>query len=129
MKSVPTWIRRIGQTLWQDQKGVLSFEWVLLITVLVIGVVGALSAVRDTIIDELGDLCGAAVAIDQSYTVIACQCPNTPQNPCFQVKANSFGFQDAVPECNGQPTPQRQRGTNPANQTKQSACSGGGFNP
>jgi len=113
MKSIPTWMRRIGHKLWQDQKGVLSFEWVLLITVLVIGVVGALSAVRDTIIDELGDLCGAAVAIDQSYTVIGCQCPNTPQNPCFQVQARSFGFQDTVPQCGGQPVPVRQRPQTP----------------
>ena len=109
MKSVPTWIRRIGQTLWQDQKGVLSFEWVLLITVLVIGVVGALSGVRDAIIDELGDLCAAAVAIDQSYTVTACTCPDPPSNECWRVTANSFSFQDTIPDCDSQPVPVRQR--------------------
>ena len=134
--TVNTLRRRIGNRLKscrrrfvREVRGALSFEWVLLITLLIIGIVGGLSGLRDALIDELGDLSGAAVAIDQSYTVIACQCPNPPSNPCFQVRANSFGFQDAVPECNGQPTPQRQRGTNPVNQTKQPACPGGGFNP
>ena len=47
----------------------LTFEWILLITLLAIGIVGGLSAVRDAIIDELGDVAGAAVSVDQSYTV------------------------------------------------------------
>ena len=56
--------------LYNDESGVLTFEWILLITVLVIGIVGALSAVRDAINTELGDVAEAMVALDQSYYII-----------------------------------------------------------
>ena len=55
--------------LYNDESGVLTFEWILLITVLVIGIVGALSAVRDAINTELGDVAEAMVALDQSYYI------------------------------------------------------------
>ncbi|MBQ2822432.1 MAG: hypothetical protein IJF17_12740 [Thermoguttaceae bacterium] len=53
----------------KDESGVLTFEWILLITVLVIGLVGALSAVRDALNTELGDVAEAMVALDQSYYI------------------------------------------------------------
>ncbi len=55
--------------LWKSEDGVLSFEWVLLLTLLVIGVVGGLTAARDAIIDELGDAAQAMLALDQSFTI------------------------------------------------------------
>ena len=45
-------IRRI----WCEDEGVLTFEWVLLVTLLTIGVVSGLAAARDAVIDELGDV-------------------------------------------------------------------------
>ncbi len=55
--------------LWKEEDGVLSFEWVLLLTLLVIGVVSGVAAARDAIVDELGDVAEAMIAVDQSYTV------------------------------------------------------------
>lgn len=55
--------------LWNGDDGVLSYEWTLLVTLLVIGVVSGLSAARDAIIDELGDVAQAMLALDQSYTI------------------------------------------------------------
>ena len=55
--------------VWSEDQGVLTFEWILLITVLVIGVVGGLSAVRDAVITELGDVAEAMIQLDQSYTI------------------------------------------------------------
>jgi hypothetical protein len=55
--------------IWNEDDGVLSFEWVLLVTVLTIGVVAGIAAARDAIIDELGDVVEAAIALDQSYRV------------------------------------------------------------
>ena len=52
-----------------EDDGVLSFEWVLLVTLLTIGIVGGLASVRDAIIDELGDFSEAAMALDESYTI------------------------------------------------------------
>ena len=57
--------------VWREDEGVLTFEWILLITVLVIGVVGGLSAVRDAVITELGDVAQAVVSLDQSYMILA----------------------------------------------------------
>ncbi len=55
--------------IWREDDGVLAFEWVLLVTLLTIGIVGGLAAARDAIIDELGDVAQAMLALDQSYTI------------------------------------------------------------
>ena len=62
-------MKRLLSRIWREDEGVLSFEWVLLVTLLTIGVIGGIAAVRDAIIDELGDVAQAMVALDQSYTV------------------------------------------------------------
>jgi Flp pilus assembly pilin Flp len=55
--------------LWQEDDGVLSFEWVLLATLLAIGIVGGLAAARDGFIDEMGDIAEGIICLDQSYTI------------------------------------------------------------
>lgn len=57
--------------IWSEEEGVLTFEWILLTTVLVIGIVGGVAAVRDALIDELGDIAQALCALDQSYCIDA----------------------------------------------------------
>ena len=51
-----------------DESGVLTFEWILLITILVIGVICGLAAVRDALDVELCDVAQAIGSIDQSYS-------------------------------------------------------------
>lgn len=84
----------------QEDEGVLTFEWILLITVLIIGIVGGLSATRDALITELGDVAEAAVSVDQSYTVTAGTCGGT-----------AFGFADPLPQVT------ESRSTGPVSQT------------
>jgi len=55
--------------MWKEDEGVLSFEWILLVTLLVIGIVSGVAAARDAIIDEFGDVAQAMLALDQSYTI------------------------------------------------------------
>ena len=62
-------MKRVLSRIWREEEGVLTFEWILLITVLVIGVVGGLSAVRDAVITELGDVVEAVISLDQSYYI------------------------------------------------------------
>jgi Flp pilus assembly pilin Flp len=50
------------------RRGVLSFEWIVLITLVAVGIIGGLTAVRDSIVEELGEVAGAMMAIDQSFT-------------------------------------------------------------
>jgi len=59
----------LTKQLWTEEDGVLSFEWVLLTTLLTLGIVGGLAAARDAIIDELGDVAQVMVAVDQSYHI------------------------------------------------------------
>jgi hypothetical protein len=40
----------------RDRRGFLTVEWILLLTVLVIGLVGGLALVRDAVLDELKDM-------------------------------------------------------------------------
>ncbi|MGQ9770286.1 MAG: hypothetical protein ACUVQG_07025 [Thermogutta sp.] len=62
-------MKRVMSRIWREDEGVLTFEWILLITVLVIGIVGGLSAVRDAVITELGDVVEAMISLDQSYYI------------------------------------------------------------
>ena len=47
-------IRRLGK-----RRGVLTLEWVLLVTLVVIGIIGGLGAVRYATVSELGQLADA----------------------------------------------------------------------
>jgi Flp pilus assembly pilin Flp len=62
-------MKKMFASMWQEEDGFLTFEWVLLVTLLTIGIVAGLSAARDAIIDELGDVAQAMLALDQSYTI------------------------------------------------------------
>ena len=55
--------------MWRADDGVLTFEWTMLASLLTIGVVGGVATSRDAIIDELGDVSQAMLALDQSYTI------------------------------------------------------------
>jgi Flp pilus assembly pilin Flp len=55
--------------MWREDQGVLSFEWILLVTLLCIGIIGGLAAARDAIIDEMGDVAQGMLALDQSFTL------------------------------------------------------------
>lgn len=57
------------QAIWTEDDGVLSFEWVMLVTLLTIGIVSGLAGARDAIVDELGDVAQGMLALDQSYSV------------------------------------------------------------
>lgn len=62
-------MKKVLARVWKEDDGVLSFEWILLLTLLTIGIVGGIAAARDAIIDEFGDVAQAMLALDQSYTI------------------------------------------------------------
>ena len=62
-------VREIVQRIAAEEDGLLSFEWVMLVTLLTIGVVAGATAARDGIIDELGDTAESMLAVDGSYRV------------------------------------------------------------
>jgi hypothetical protein len=85
-------VRNLLNRMWVEECGVLTFEWVVLVTVLVIGVVGALSAVRDVLITELGGVATAMISLDESYTILQPWEVTTPD--CVEDGASDSRFQD-----------------------------------
>ena len=53
------WIKRLTSRKRNRRRGMLTVEWILLLTVLVIGIIGGLGAVRIAINAELQDLADA----------------------------------------------------------------------
>lgn len=85
--------------VWREDDGVLSFEWVLLTTLLTIGVVGGLAAARDAVIDELGDVAQAMLGIDDSYTIsypLQVSISNNGGPAIVVGQASDSGFLDAA---------------------------------
>ena len=62
-------MKKMFARMMKEDDGVLSFEWILLVTLLTIGIVAGISAARDAIIDEFGDVAQAMLSLDQSYTI------------------------------------------------------------
>ena len=62
-------MKRFLQRMWQEEDGVLSFEWTMLTSLLTVGVVSGVASVRDAAIDEMGDLSQAMLSLDQSYVI------------------------------------------------------------
>ena len=60
---------RTVQAIWREQDGVLSFEWIILLTLLAFGVVAGLTGARDAVIDELGDASEVLHSLDQSFVL------------------------------------------------------------
>jgi len=62
-------VRKLFSRLWHETDGVLSFEWTMLTSLLTVGVVSGIAAVRDAVTDEMGDVAQAMVSLDQSYVI------------------------------------------------------------
>jgi len=62
-------VKHLLRRIWKEDQGFLTFEWILLVTLLTIGIIGGIAAVRDAIIDELGDVAQAMLTVDQSFRV------------------------------------------------------------
>ena len=59
----------MARRLWIEDEGVLTLEWILLTTLVVLGVIGGLAAVRDALVHELAGVVGATMSLDQSYEI------------------------------------------------------------
>lgn len=57
------------QKIWQEETGGLTFEWIFVLTALVIGILGGLAVMRDALITEASESANAVLTVDASYTV------------------------------------------------------------
>ena len=58
--------------MWTEDEGVLSFEWVLLVTLVTIGVVSGIAAARDAIISSCGKRIFTLI-LDFGVTLFQCR--------------------------------------------------------
>ena len=67
----------------RQRRGMFTFEWILLISILVIGIIGGLSAVRNALLCELKDLADCIQALNccTSCCDPCCPCPCPPPPP------------------------------------------------
>ena len=55
--------------LWREDEGVLTLEWILLLTLLVIGIVGGLAGVRDALILECENVAFAIDSVNPAFQI------------------------------------------------------------
>ena len=55
--------------IWNDESGLLTFEWMLLFTVLLIGIIGGVASIRNATNVESAEAANAIAALNQSYTL------------------------------------------------------------
>lgn len=61
-------MRRLALQLWKDDCGaLLSFEWILLATILVLALVVGLKSVQQAVLNEFEDVANAIGALNQTY--------------------------------------------------------------
>jgi Flp pilus assembly pilin Flp len=62
-------MRQLMLKLWKDDCGALiATEWVFVATILVLGSITGLVAVRQAVLSELQDVANALLSLDQSYS-------------------------------------------------------------
>jgi Flp pilus assembly pilin Flp len=62
-------MKTLFQRLWKDDCGALiATEWVFVATILVLGIITGLIAVRQAVISELTEFANAVMALDQSFS-------------------------------------------------------------
>ncbi len=62
-------MRSLMQKLWSDDHGALiATEWVFVATILILGIITGLVAVRQAVISELTEFANAVMALSQSYS-------------------------------------------------------------
>ncbi len=62
-------MKKLLSRMWRETDGVLSFEWTMLTSLITVGAVAGVTAVRDAINDEMADVTQAMTTLDQSYVI------------------------------------------------------------
>ncbi|MCY2992007.1 MAG: hypothetical protein NTY19_29625 [Planctomycetota bacterium] len=91
---------KLLHALWQDEAGfVITSELLIIVTIAVIGMIVGYVAIRDALVQELGDVAAAIGAIDQTYSY------NGVSNTCSGAKTNGSAFTDGRDLCDLPVTP------------------------
>jgi Flp pilus assembly pilin Flp len=75
-------MRKLFVKMWKDDAGIVAFEYLLVATIIGLGLVVGLSAVSVALNAELTELAQAILALDQSYAYAT-------QSTCVSIKTGS----------------------------------------
>lgn len=78
----------------REEAGVMTLEWILLVVVLCVGIVGGMATMRDAVIYRFFKAADAVGAVNPSYTINEYRSYNTQEGaaaPLFTAPASSFG--------------------------------------
>ncbi len=64
-------MRKLMQKLWQDDAGIVALEYLLVATIVGLGLVVGLAAVEGALDSELTELANAITVLDQSYSFVS----------------------------------------------------------
>ena len=84
------WFKRFKRNNQKKRRGVLTLEWILLVTVVVIGIIGGLGAVRNAMIGELQDLAEMIESLNIK-TEAECSAESGGTMTCEQLEAAAEG--------------------------------------
>lgn len=75
-------MRKMFSKMWNDDAGIVAFEYLLVATILGLALVVGLAAVSNALNAEMTELANAILALDQGYSVAS-------QSTCVSFKAGS----------------------------------------
>ena len=85
---------KLLHALWQDEAGfVITSELLIIVTIAVIGLIVGYVAIRDALVQELGDVAAAIGALDQTYYYTGVS------NTCSGAHTDGSSFVDARDMC------------------------------
>jgi hypothetical protein len=96
-------MRNLMLKLWKDDGGALiAVEWVFVATILVLGIIVGLIAVRQALISELTEFANAVLSLNQSYTFTGqTNCESSTAGSAMNDDCNSIPAASTAPECTG----------------------------
>src|ERR1700757_3232504 len=94
-------MRQLMLKLWKDDCGALiATEWVFVATILVLGSIVGLVAVRNAVVAELTEFANAVLSLNQSFSSPALtNCRASPAGSRAQDTCQSIPAASTAPEC------------------------------
>jgi hypothetical protein len=94
-------MRKLLVKLWNDDGGALiAAEWVFVASILVIGSITGLVAVRQAVIAELHDIADALLAVNQSYSFSGqSNCQSSTAGSAFKDVCDSIPVKSVAAAC------------------------------
>lgn len=93
----------LHRLLTDDSGFIVSAEFVLIFTLMFCGVAVGTAVIRDSVVQEFGDIAEAIGALNQSYQYNSISAPSTGGNVALHASCGGSGFADQRDNCDCDP--------------------------